>query len=227
MDQFEAFRAQLWASEKQLARAERWAQNAGLTLGDEPSYGKIDSYLALAHVHLVSGNSLAELLGLLEKMHQLASRKGHVQQVIQVGLLQALSLDKLNQPEDALSALETCLALSEPTGMVRTFLDHGTPLVRLLRQAKHPYAARLLAAVEPEAASGPSLAPGEPSEALTEREIEVLGLYAAGLTNTAIASRLFVSQNTVKWYAKNIYRKLDVHSRAEALARAYELDLLS
>jgi LuxR family maltose regulon positive regulatory protein len=62
---------------------------------------------------------------------------------------------------------------------------------------------------------------------LTEREIEVLRLYVAGLTNAAIARRLFVSQNTVKWYAKNIYLKLDVHSRAEALARAYEMDLLS
>jgi LuxR family maltose regulon positive regulatory protein len=62
---------------------------------------------------------------------------------------------------------------------------------------------------------------------LTEREIEVLRLYAAGLTNEAIAHRLYVSRNTVKWYAKNIYRKLDVHSRAEALSRAYEIDLLS
>jgi LuxR family maltose regulon positive regulatory protein len=226
-DEFAAYRAQLWANEKQLARAERWAQNTGLTLRDEPSYGKIASYLALAHTHLASGKLLPELLTLLEKMHQLASRKGHVQHIIQIGLLQTLSLDNLDQFQDAQSALEECLVLAEPTGMTRTFLDHGFPLIRLLRRAKHPYATKLLATIEPGILGGPASTPGEPTETLTEREIEVLRLFATGLTNAAIAGRLFVSQNTVKWYAKNIYRKLDVHSRAEALARAYEMDLLS
>jgi LuxR family maltose regulon positive regulatory protein len=227
MDEFEAYRAQLWVKEKQLARAERWAQNAGLTLRDEPSCGNIAGYLALAHTHLASGKLLPELLTLLEKMHQLASRKGHVQQIIQIGLLRTMSLDKLDQFQDAQSTLEECLVLAEPTGMTRTFLDHGSPLTRLLRRAKHPYATKLLAASEPGILVGPAPTPGEPTETLTEREIEVLRLYAAGLTNPEIARRLFVSQNTVKWYAKNIYLKLDVHSRAEALARAYELDLLS
>jgi LuxR family maltose regulon positive regulatory protein len=227
MDQFEAFRARLWADEKQLARAERWAQNAGLTLRDEPSCAKIDSYLALAHTHLATGTSLPELLTLLDKMHQLAERKGHLQQIIQIGLLRALSLDKLDQVQDAQPALEECLTLAEPTGMTRTFLDHGSSLISLLRQVEHPYATRLLAAIEPETSEVVAFTPGEPTETLTEREIEVLRLYAAGLSNPAIASRLFVSLNTVKWYAKNIYRKLDVHGRAEALAKAYKMDLLS
>ena len=96
------------------------------------------SYLALAHTHLASGKSLPELLILLEKIHQLASRKGHVQQIIQIGLLQALTLDKLDQFQDAQSALEECLVLAEPTGMTRTFLDHGFPLIRLLHQARTP-----------------------------------------------------------------------------------------
>jgi ATP/maltotriose-dependent transcriptional regulator MalT len=227
MDQFEAYRAKLWANEKQLARAEQWAQNAGLTLMDEPSCGQIVSYLALAHAHLGSGKLLPELLTLLEKMHQLASRKGHVQQIIQIGLLQTLALDKLDQFQDAQSALEECLALAEPTGMTRTFLDHGYPLIRLLRQAEHPYATKLLAAIENGIVEEPAPTLGQPTEALTEREIEVLHLYAAGLTNAEISRRLFVSRNTVKWYAKNIYLKLDVHSRSEALARAYELNLLT
>jgi LuxR family maltose regulon positive regulatory protein len=227
MAEFAAFRAQLWVMEKQLARAQEWANNAGLTLRDGPSYGRMPGYLALAHTHLASGELLPELLTLLEKMHQLASRKGHVQQIIQIGLLQALSLDQLDRFQAAQTALEQCLVLAEPTGMTRTFLDHGFPLIRLLRQAEHSYATKLLAAIEPGLSGGPASTPGEPTETLTEREIEVLRLYAAGLTNAAIARRLFVSQNTVKWYAKNIYQKLDVHSRAEALARAYEMNLLS
>jgi LuxR family maltose regulon positive regulatory protein len=227
MGQFEAYRAQLWVNEKQFARAEQWAHSAGLTLRDEPSCGNIASYLALAHTHLASGKMLAELLTLLDKMHKLASRKGHVQQIIQIGLLQTLSLDKLDQFQDAQSALEECLILADPTGMTRTFLDHGFPLIRLLRQAKHPYATKLLSAIEPGNPVERSPTPGESTETLTEREIDVLRLYATGLTNAAIAQRLFVSQNTVKWYAKNIYRKLDVRSRAEALIRVYEMDLLS
>jgi LuxR family maltose regulon positive regulatory protein len=227
MDQFEAYRAQLWTDQTQLRRAEEWAENAGLSLKDNPSTGKISSYLALAYTYLASGKLLPELITLLEKMRQLASRKGHVQHEVQIGLLRTLSLDKLDRFQDARSTLEACLALAEPTGMTRTFLDHGAPLINLLRQAEHPYATRLLAAIEPGKTAAALSTPSEPAETLSEREIEVLRLFAAGMTNAAVAKRLFVSQNTVKWYAKNIYRKLDVHSRAEALARAYEMDLLS
>jgi ATP/maltotriose-dependent transcriptional regulator MalT len=119
------------------------------------------------------------------------------------------------------------ILLAEPTGMTRTFLDHGLSLIRLLRQAEHAYASRLLAAVEPETERAPVTTPGVLGEALNEREIEVLRLFAAGLTNATIASRLFVSLNTVQWYAKNLYRKLDVHSRSEAISKGYELNLLS
>jgi len=227
MAQFAAFRAQLWASEKQLARAERWAQNSSLTPSDELSCGQIPNYLALAHVYLALGKSLPDVLTLLEKLHQLALRKGHIQQIIQIILLQALTLDKLGQFQAAQTTLEQSLTLAEPTGMMRTFLDHGLPLVRLLRQVKHPYATKLVAAIEPGAVENKESAPGYPEETLSEREIKVLRLFALGLTNATIARRLFVSQNTVKWYAKNIYRKLDVHSRAEALAKAYEMNLLS
>jgi len=225
---FAAFRAQLWASEKQLARAERWAQNSSLALSDEPLCGQIPIYLTLAHVYLALGKSLPDVLTLLETLRQLALRKGHIQQIIQIVLLQALTLDKLGQFQAAQATLEQSLTLAEPTGMMRTFLDHGLPLIRLLRQVKHPYATKLLAAaIEPGAVEKQESAPGYPEETLSEREIEVLRLFALGLTNATIARRLFVSQNTVKWYAKNIYRKLDVHSRAEALAQAYEMNLLS
>ncbi|MBE9470868.1 MAG: hypothetical protein IMY75_01980 [Chloroflexi bacterium] len=189
--------------------------------------GQIPNYLALAHVYLALGKSLADVLTLLDKLRQLALRKGHIQQIIQIALLQALTLDELGQSQAAQATLEQSLTLAEPTGMMRTFLDHGLPLVRLLRQVKHPYATKLLAAIEPGAVEKQESAPGYPEETLSEREIKVLRLFALGLTNATIARRLFVSQNTVKWYAKNIYRKLDVHSRAEALAKAYEMNLLS
>ena len=63
-------------------------------------------------------------------------------------------------------------------------------------------------------------------EALSEREIEVLQLIAEGLTNSEIASRLFLSLNTIKVHTRNIYGKLNVHSRIQAIARSQELGLL-
>jgi LuxR family maltose regulon positive regulatory protein len=227
MVQLAGLRAQLWTNEAQWARAERWARDSSFSLDDEPACDQMPNYLALAHVCQALETSLPQVLALLEKLQQLALRKGHIQQLIEIKLLQTLTLDKTDQIAAARVTLEQALALAEPTGMVRSFLDHGPPMIRLLRQAKHPYATRLVAAIDTAAVDKPAPAPGYPQETLNEREIEVLQFFAAGLTNATIARRLFVSQNTVKWYAKNIYRKLDVHSRAEALARAYEMDLLS
>jgi LuxR family maltose regulon positive regulatory protein len=64
-------------------------------------------------------------------------------------------------------------------------------------------------------------------EPLSERELEILGLVAAGLTNPEIASRLFLSLNTVKVHTRNIYGKLGVHNRTQAVARARALGILS
>ncbi len=61
---------------------------------------------------------------------------------------------------------------------------------------------------------------------MSERELEVLGLIAAGKSNRQIAKELFVTVGTVKTHKKNIYGKLDVHSRTQALVRARELNLL-
>ena len=93
------------------------------------------------------------------------------------------------------------------------------------------YVSLLLAAfpaAEPElaAAPGPSPQEAELIEPLSEREIEVLQLVAEGLTNNEIASRLFLSLNTIKGHTRNIYGKLNVHSRTQAVARAQSLGLL-
>jgi LuxR family maltose regulon positive regulatory protein len=63
-------------------------------------------------------------------------------------------------------------------------------------------------------------------EPLTERELEVLELFAEGLTNREIASRLFLALNTVKAHSRNIYGKLGVHNRTQAVARARALGVL-
>jgi len=65
------------------------------------------------------------------------------------------------------------------------------------------------------------------ADPLSERELEVLDLIAAGLTNREIADRLFITVGTVKRHVNNIYGKLQAHHRAEAIARARDLGLLS
>jgi len=136
--------------------------------------------------------------------------------------------------------LAEALILAEPEGYVRTFVDEGPPMAELLsrllkaQQRGQPdspghvpayYLRRLLAALERDT-SGAGLPAAGLLEALSERELEVLQLIASGKSNRRIASELFVSVGTVKTHVNNLYRKLDAHSRTQALARARELKLL-
>jgi ATP/maltotriose-dependent transcriptional regulator MalT len=87
------------------------------------------------------------------------------------------------------------------------------------------YFRKLMAVLERDVADT-TLPSAELPEPLSERELEVLQLIAAGKTNRRIATELFVSVGTVKTHINNVYRKLDAHSRTQALARARELNLL-
>jgi LuxR family maltose regulon positive regulatory protein len=132
--------------------------------------------------------------------------------------------------------LERALSLAQPEGYVRIFVDEGEPMARLLtialsRGIAPDYVRRLLAAfptTEPERAAPqkPQALASDLIEPLSERELEVLQLIAEGLTNREIASRLFLALNTVKAHTRNIYGKLDVHSRTQAIARTQALGLL-
>jgi LuxR family maltose regulon positive regulatory protein len=145
--------------------------------------------------------------------------------------------------ERAVSTLARALALAEPEGYVRTFVDEGSPMEVLLSEVIEArqrgrltpdvpayYLRKLSAALEREAAS--RAAADHPRrverlvEPLSERELEVLALLAAGKTNQQIAKELFVSLGTVKSHINNIYRKLGVRSRTQALAKVRELNLL-
>jgi LuxR family maltose regulon positive regulatory protein len=126
--------------------------------------------------------------------------------------------------------LESALTLAEPGGFIRIFVDKGPPMARLLYKAASrgiapDYARRLLSefpVAEPEQTglSKTQALRHELIEPLSERELEVLQLIAAGLTNPEIASRLFLALNTVKVHTRNIYGKLGVNSRTQAVARA-------
>jgi LuxR family transcriptional regulator, maltose regulon positive regulatory protein len=154
--------------------------------------------------------------------------------------LQALAMRAKGDKSWAMEVMGRALALGEPEGYVRTFVDEGPPMAELLSGVLEAqqrgrldspshipayYLRKLLAALERDASETDTLAVGLP-EALSERELEVLQLIAAGKSNRQIASELFVSVGTVKTHINNVYRKLDARSRTQALARARELNLI-
>ena len=158
--------------------------------------------------------------------------------VIEILVLQALAHEARGDIPAALVPLERALTLAEPEGFIRIFVDEGRPMAQLLSEAAAHgnmpnYTDKLLAAFEAEEqkSADESHLPHAPSaqsliEPLSQRELEVLRLIAQGLSNREISERLFLALITVKGHNRNIFRKLQVRRRTEAVARARELGLV-
>jgi len=153
--------------------------------------------------------------------------------IIRLLTWQALVYNGLRQPDQALASLERALTLAAPEGYVRTFIKPQPGLINLLRLAHTArimpdYIEKLLATFEQEVRSQSiEMVPAHGLvEPLTDRELEVLRQLAQGCTDKKIAENLVIARETVHKHLKNIYGKLDVHSRTEAVARAYDLKLL-
>lgn len=141
--------------------------------------------------------------------------------------------EALGDRDGALTSLERALAIGQPEGHVRSFVDEGQGMRDLLRLAvadgiRPSYTRRLLSAFggQPPVAVSTSGSTSRLLEPLTARELEVLRLVAAGLTNQEIADQLVVALSTVKRHIANAYGKLGAGHRTEAIVRATALDLL-
>jgi len=180
-----------------------------------------------------------EALALLYQLREAAEAAGKTGKAIEVLALEAVALRAKGEKEQAVSTLAQALTLAEPEGYVRTFVDEGPPMAALLSEVLEAqqrrlltpnvpayYLRKLLAVLEHDDSSATTLAGVELREPLSERELEVLALLATGKSNRQIASELFVALSTVKTHIKNIYGKLDVRSRTQAVSRARELGLL-
>ena len=167
-----------------------------------------------------------EGIALLHKIIQFAKSQGRVYTLVQAQV--ALAMEG-NLPEALIEALQ----LASPEGYISTFTDEGEPmrdmLAAILKQRQIDlslslYVEKLLAAFDPELRK-PQQA-SRPLEQLTEREVEVLRYMAEGLSNPEIARRLYLSPNTLKAHAQNIFMKLDVHNRLQAVNKGKELGLI-
>ncbi len=179
---------------------------------------------------LLARKAADRALGLIERLGSLAETQARNESVIEVRLLEALALNAVGDQAHAMNALAGALALAEPEGYIRIFVDEGAPMARLLRQAESrgvapDYVGQLLAAFGEAAYSAAPTAQLLP-EPLSEREFEILRLVAAGLTTQEIAEELVIAVGTVRTHLKNIYGKLDAHSRVQAVERARALNLL-
>ncbi len=221
---------QSWLAQGDLEAAWRWADEQAAELAGELDYLCFYQHLSLASIWIARGEP-AVALDLLTRLLKPAERQDRMGDAIQILVLQALAGQSLGETGLSLSALERALTLAEPQGYVRTFVDHGSPMARLLYQAAEQgiapaYVGQLLAAFPIVEKIETSQSPAALIEPLSEREMEVLQLVAAGASNPDIATELVISINTVKNHLKNIYGKLDVGTRTQATARARDWGLI-
>ncbi len=187
---------------------------------------------ALARVHLAQGRPAAAIAA-IEPWLRHAEARGWPDEQLRALVLLALARQAHGDPGEAARALEAALALGAPDGLLRVFADEGEPMHALLTRRRAaggpltPYLDRLLAVFAAQGAQQ-ALAVGAPPlvEPLSERELLVLRLVAQGLSNHEIGERLVLALSTVKGHNRNIFGKLQVQRRTEAVARARELGLL-
>lgn len=153
-------------------------------------------------------------------------------------VVQVMIHQTLGHVDKALQLLRECVTRSQPQGSIRLFVDEGAPMQMLLGQLPYeagiaPYVSQLLSAFGTQAtqeqrATVPTSATSAhlPLGDFSHRELEILRLIRDGHSNQNIGERLFVSLSTVKWHNQNIFSKLDVQRRTEAVARAVQLKLL-
>jgi LuxR family transcriptional regulator, maltose regulon positive regulatory protein len=225
-----------------LDAATAWQPSVGLE-AEKPElpipYPRELEYRVFVRV-LIANKKSQTALSLLERLKHAAETSGRVLDLLEAQVLEVLAYQKHGDTNKAIQVLVAALNLAEAEGIVRVFLDEGTPITMLLEQiieAQHrgtpPASSRvsleflhkLLAATT--ASSILNSSEAGVFDALSERESTVLRLIAQGLSNKAIAKELGLETGTVKWYVNTIYSKLEVHSRTQAIARAGQLGLLS
>jgi LuxR family maltose regulon positive regulatory protein len=231
-----------------LALVKRWADTCGFGVDDEVNYRNEFCLQVLARWMIATGKA-KQTLPLLGRLLKAAQQGARDRVAMEVMVLQALAHQALSDEAEAVKILEKALIAGQPEGFVRTFIDEGEPISKLLLEllkqkgkrweTERPellrYVVKLKDLFGPSAPVPTARVATTESEALpwwyvedplSERELEVLQHVGRGLSNQEIADKLFLSAGTVKRHMSNIYQKLDVHSRTQALERARTLKVL-
>jgi LuxR family maltose regulon positive regulatory protein len=224
-------RARIWLAQGDLRSASEWAD---LAMKTDDYLQHPDLYrLAIAVIRCAQGR-YQEVIDILNSGPGEILHGSDTVRMIEINLLRSLAQAGLGDIPTAICTLDACLAIAEPEGFVRIFVDYGEYLRPLLEaylrfdRPKHAaFAKGIWTHLEPPKTSHPQISriPGL-LEPLSARELEVLQWMAAGKTNLEIAGQLIVARGTIKAHAANIFRKLDASNRTEAVANARRLGLI-
>ena len=236
-----AWQVRLWLGQGNLECASNWIEERGFNTDENVNpphdleYLSIIEYVVLSRILIAQGR-LDDAAELLQSLLEIVETKGQTSQAIEIILLQALAYQAKGEIDKAINLLEKAINIAKPKGFFRIFVDEGPPMARLLletltRDISRDYVRKLLTAFPSEAPKQtPAFklqdADSEWIEPLSNRETEVLQLIGEGLSNKEIANRLFLAQSTVKVHTRNIYNKLGIHNRINAVSKAKALGIL-
>lgn len=234
-------RVRRWLEQGNLDAVEAWAAENALGPDDEFGYHREEYYLMLARYYIARGNRVDKALYLLERMVERAETSRRHGSLIRALIVQALAFHAGNDSQNAVESLARALSLAEQEQPLRVFADEGPAIAPLLERVlelqrrgqvrfsfSSSYATRLLAMMGKRSYTPVPVrrTGGHLADVLSMRELEVLRLLADGLESSEIAERLVIAVDTARKHIKNIYSKLDVHSRWEAIKHAQAHHLL-
>jgi LuxR family maltose regulon positive regulatory protein len=235
-----AFEAEYALRRGHLAKASQWAERF-MSKPITMPYLFYFPQLTLVRILMAqdTSDSRQQAADRLNQLNDFLTSVHNKQFQVNVLALQALHHDTLNEKSAALDKLTTALNLAEPSGYIRLFVDLGPQMADLLKRLQKQnvavdYIESIMAAfrdderaVVAEAADQPIASPRQPLvDPLTNRELDVLELLAQRLSNKEIADKLFISTETVKSHLQNIFQKLEVGKRREAVEKAKKVGIL-
>lgn len=228
--------ARLQIARGRLEEACDWAREHRVTTAGDVTYLAEYDHLTLARLLVAQhrtdrdASRLDEALAMLDRILHSAAGTGRGASVVDAHLVMALAYAARGEREEALVRLDQALTDGVPAGYVRLFLDEGVPMEHLLHAAGQRPRTGVLAQALLRVGDAPTAdmrrtAP-RGTDALSEREVEVLRLLATDLSGPEIARQLFMSINTFRTHTRHIFAKLDVTTRRAAVLRAEDRDLL-
>lgn len=242
----DVMQARLWLERGHFSQVLKWLQSRELIekpitvrIKEIEKYGGINEFFITENQILIrytlAQNKPENAIEMISPILEYSEKKGNKRRLIELLLLKAIALNQQNKLNPALESLQAAFSLAEIEGFQRVFLDEGKRIISLLNLAiKHhvcpDFAGKLLSAIGKEQAPIQSVSQINSDhviEQLSEREIEVLRLIAQGFSNTEIAKKLFISLSTVKGHTTNIFGKLGVKNRTQAVSFGRSIGIIS